>query len=88
MFELSLIILDGKTTWAGRYSEEFGGQAGHTAALAGLQRHVAEARLPGERAGEHREGVIRFAEVWRVDLTRVAGEHDFGALAHSGQDRS
>ena len=71
----------------GRDPEQLRCEAGDVAALAGGQGDVAEARLAAERLGEHGEGVVRLAEVGGVDLAGVAGEHDLGSLADTGEDR-
>src|ERR1700712_717846 len=67
--------------------EQLGGEAGDLAPLAGREGDVAEAALPPEGLDQHREGVVRLAEVRRVDLARVAGEDHLRALADPGEDR-
>ena len=45
-------------------------------------------RWPRERLGEHAQGVVRLAEVRRVDLAGVAGEDHLRAVADAGEDRA
>jgi len=71
--------------WAGL--QQFGGQAGHRASLAGCKRDVPKAALPRECMDQHGQGVVRLAHIRGIDLAGVAGEHDLGALTNAGEDR-
>ena len=51
------------------------------------QADVPEAALALEGVDQHRHRVVVLGQVRRVDLARVAGEHDLGALADAGEDR-
>src|SRR5262245_66502384 len=68
-------------------SQQLCREAGDVAALAGGQGDVTEAALAAESLGQHREGVVRLAQVRRVDLAGVAGEDHLAALADAGEDR-
>jgi hypothetical protein len=67
--------------------EQFGGQAGHFAALAGSQGHVPKASLTSKGMYQNGESVVCLAHVGGIDLAGVARKHHFGALANAGEDR-
>ena len=67
--------------------EQFSGQAGHFAALAGSQGHVSKASLTSKGMYEHGQSVVCLAHIRGIDLARVARKHHFGALANAGEDR-
>ena len=66
--------------------QQLGGEARHGAPFARTEGDVPEARLPPEGVDEHSQRVVRLAEVGRIDLARIAGEHHLGALADSRED--
>ena len=47
---------------------------------------MAKTLLTAESPNENRQRIIRFAEIWRIDLAGVAGEDHFGAFANSRQN--
>jgi ATP-dependent DNA helicase DinG len=65
----------------GAASEELGGERRDLGALAVRQPHVPEQVLAREGVDEHGDGVRVLAQVRGVDLARVTGEDDLGALA-------
>ena len=83
--ECQVTFVPESQAWLGL--EQFGGQAGHFAALAGRERHVPEALLAPEGSNEDRKRVVRLAHVGGVDLAGVAGEDHLGALADAREDR-
>ena len=70
--------------WAGL--QQFGGQAGHRASLAGCKRDVPKAALPRKGMNQHGKGIVRLTHIRGVDLAGVTGEYDLGALADAGED--
>ena len=66
--------------------QQFGGQAGHCAALAGCKRDVPKAALPRKGMDQHGQGIVRLAHIGGIDLAGIAGEHNLGALANAGED--
>jgi hypothetical protein len=67
--------------------KQFGSQTGHFAAFTGSQGHVPKASLARKGMDEHGESVIRLTHIRGIDLTGVASEYHFGALADAGEDR-
>jgi hypothetical protein len=73
--------------WVLTLLEQLGSQAGHFAALAGSQGHVPEASLTSKGMNENGERVICLAHIGGIDLTGVAREYNFGALADASKNR-
>ena len=67
--------------------EKLGCQAGNFAAFARFKGDMAEATLAGECLNQNCECIVAFTHIWGVDLTRVAGENDLGAVTDAGQNR-
>ena len=66
--------------------QQLGRKLGEGTALGSVQRHVAKDVLAFERLNELAEAIRVGVQVRAVDLMRVAGEHDLGALARPAHD--
>ena len=76
-----------KALWANWVGlQQFGGQAGHGASLAGCKRDVPKAALSRKGMDQYGKGIVRLAHIWGVDLAGVTGEYDLGALADASED--